>query len=161
VRRLLPDPADHVSADAAYGFARERHPSGRPWVGWCMVASLDGATVVDGQSGALSNPTDGAVLQALRSAADVILVGAGTVRAEGYGAPRKAGQRIGVVSRTGRLDTTTELFTSGAGFLVLPEDGPRPPPVSTASAPDRAMWTCLRWSPAWTPRSFRPRVGRR
>ena len=32
-------------------------------------------------------------------------------------------QRIGVVSSSGRVDTATELFTSGCGFLVVPEDG--------------------------------------
>jgi riboflavin biosynthesis pyrimidine reductase len=122
VRRLLPDPVDHVTPEQAYAFARDRHPSGRPWVGVCMVASVDGSTVTDGRSGGLSCPTDHDVLLALRSVADLILVGAATVRAEGYGVPRKPGQRIGVVSRTGRIDPTTDLFTSGAGFLVLPED---------------------------------------
>jgi riboflavin biosynthesis pyrimidine reductase len=90
-----------------------------------MVASLDGSTVVDGRSSGLSSAADGEVLHTLRDLADVILVGAGTVRAEGYGAPKRAGQRIGVVTRTGRVDVTTPLFTSGAGFLILPEDGPQ------------------------------------
>ena len=74
--------------------------AGRPWVGICMVASLDGATVVEGRSGGLSNPQDAAVLARLREAADVIIVGAATVRQESYGPPRKAGQRIGVVTAT-------------------------------------------------------------
>ena len=90
----------------------------------CMVASLDGATVVDGRSGGLSHPVDFEMLLALRARADVIVVGAGTVRAEGYGPPRRPGQRIAVVSRTGKVDTSTELFRSGAGFLILPHDAP-------------------------------------
>jgi len=90
-----------------------------------MVASLDGSTVVDGRSSGLSSEADSEVLHALRELADVILVGAGTVRAEGYGPPKKRGQRIGVVTRTGRVDVTGALFTSGAGFLILPEDGPQ------------------------------------
>ncbi len=90
----------------------------------CMVSSLDGATVVDGRSGGLSHPVDSEMLSALRARADMIVVGAGTVRAEGYGPPRRAGQRIAVVSRTGNVDTSTSLFTSGAGVLVLPEDAP-------------------------------------
>jgi riboflavin biosynthesis pyrimidine reductase len=102
--------------------AAERHRVGdRPWVGACMVAGLDGAVVIDQRSGALSSPEDTALLAALRRVADVILVGAGTVRAEGYGPPKKPGQRIGVVTASGAVDVTTDLFTSGAGFLVMPE----------------------------------------
>lgn len=122
--RLIPS-SEPVGADAL-ATGERRRVGDRPWVGACMVASLDGAVVIDQRSGDLSSPEDTALLAALRRAADVILVGAGTVRAEGYGAPKKPGQRIGVVSATGDVDTTTELFTSGAGFLVLPEDTTAP-----------------------------------
>ena len=89
-----------------------------------MVASLDGSTVVDGRSGALSNPNDSELFLTLRDLADVIVVGAGTARAEGYGPPRKVGQRVGVVSNTGRVDADSALFASGAGFLIVPESAP-------------------------------------
>jgi len=89
-----------------------------------MVESIDGSTVLDGQSAGLSNDADRDLLLTLRSIADMIIVGAGTVRAEPYGPPRKAGQRIGVVSRSGKVDTTTALFASGAGFLIMAEDSP-------------------------------------
>lgn len=89
-----------------------------------MIASIDGSTVVDGRSGALGGPGDRAVFATLRRHADVIIVGAATVRAEGYDPPKRAGQRIGVVTASGRVDTTTPLFTSGAGFLVTTEDSP-------------------------------------
>ena len=46
---------------------------------------------------------------------------------EGYGPPKKAGQRIGIVTASGNLDPASELFRSGAGFLIMPEDGPPPP----------------------------------
>jgi len=121
VRRLIPDPVDQVTVAEAYGHPRDR-VLGRPTVGMCMVASIDGSTVVDGRSSALSSPMDRDVLLGLRSLADVVLVGAETVRREGYGPPSRSGLRVGVVSRTGRVDTSTPLFTSGAGFLVLPED---------------------------------------
>lgn len=124
MRRLHPEPAADTTITELYTVDRPRHPDGRLHLGICMVMSLDGSTVVDGSSGKLSNPTDGKVLGALRQLADVILVGAQTVRAEGYGPPTKAGQRIGVVTRTGTLDLTSELFTSGAGFLVCPESCP-------------------------------------
>lgn len=123
MRRLLPEPAVSVTVAEAYGESRSRL-LGRPTVGMCMVASIDGSTVVDGRSAALSSPADRDVLLGLRAAADVVLVGAETVRREGYGPPSKTGLRVGVVSRSGRVDTSAPLFTSGAGFLVLPEDAP-------------------------------------
>jgi len=125
MQRLAPPPATPVSVWDAYGEPRPVLPSGRPWLGLCMVASIDGSTVLDGESRGLSSDTDREVLLTLRQAADMILVGAGTVRAEGYGVPKKPGQRIGVVSQSGKIDPNLDLFTSGAGFLVLPEDAPR------------------------------------
>ena len=88
----------------------------RPWVFVNMVTSVDGATAADGRSGALGGPADKLVFHALRAAADVVVAGAATVRAEHYGPPRVAprlqqlrrarGQapvpRLAVVS--GRLD---------------------------------------------------------
>jgi riboflavin biosynthesis pyrimidine reductase len=49
-----------------------------------MVVSADGAVSVDGRSRGLSGPADRMVFTVLRSLADVILVGSGTVRAERY-----------------------------------------------------------------------------
>jgi riboflavin biosynthesis pyrimidine reductase len=111
-----------ITVDDAYGTALGSRVDA-PWVSLCMVASIDGSTVVDGTSAKLSSPTDAAVLWRLRELADVILVGAGTVRDEGYGVPRKQGQRIGVVTQSGRLDFTSDLFASGAGFVVTSESG--------------------------------------
>lgn len=88
-----------------------------------MVASIDGSIAVDGTSGILSSPTDTAVLARLRRLADLLVVGAGTIRDEGYGAPKKQGQRLGVVTTSGALDYDTELFTSGAGFVITSETG--------------------------------------
>ena len=105
----------------AYETERPTRPEGRPWIAVCMIASLDGSVVVNGASRALGNPTDQHILGTLRRLADLIIVGAGTVRAEGYGPPKKAGQRIGVVTNSGAIDLETELFQSGAGFLVAPE----------------------------------------
>ena len=123
MRRLFDHPTDHVTVREAYGVDRPR-PAGRPWLGVCMVSSIDGSTVVEGNSRSLSSPTDQEVLLTLRDLADVLIVGAATVRIEGYGPPRKRGQRVGVVSRRGDVDASTPLFTSGAGFLILPEDAP-------------------------------------
>jgi riboflavin biosynthesis pyrimidine reductase len=137
MRRLHPDPIDHVSVAEAYGVRRPR-PVQRPWLGLCMVASVDGSTVVAHRSEALSSAADREVLVTLRSLADVIVVGAGTVRVEGYGPPSKPGQRIGVVSRRGDVDVSMPLFTSGAGFLIVPRSAPERP-VDTIRAGDHDL----------------------
>lgn len=90
-----------------------------------MVASIDGSVAVEGRSGALGGSGDKAVFSALRATADVILVAAGTARAESYGPPRppsarraereRRGQkpvpRIAVVSRSLDLDPASPLFS--------------------------------------------------
>lgn len=129
MRRLLPDPAgpvDPVDLDAAYVTPLRPRPAERPWVLLDMIASVDGATKADGVTASLGGPGDKAVFRALRACADVILVGAETVRAEGYGPPRTGdaeraarvarGQaewpRIAVVSGRLDLDWSSSLFTA-------------------------------------------------
>jgi len=134
VRRLLPTPLAAVTPFEAYADPERRRHDGRPWLGLCMIASLDGATVVGGASGGLSSPTDSQVLAALRRHADVVLVGAATVRAEGYGPPKKPDLRIGVVTSKGDgLDYGSPLFASRAGFVVTTDDAPDLP-VDTVRA---------------------------
>ena len=56
-----------------------------PWLRTMMVMTLDGATVgPDGLSGSISGPADKRVFMEARRLADVVLVGAGTIRAERY-----------------------------------------------------------------------------
>lgn len=63
----------------------ENRHSNRPWVSFNFIASIDGAASMDGLSGQLGNAWDQRVFSLLRQSADVILVGAQTIRAEGYG----------------------------------------------------------------------------
>jgi riboflavin biosynthesis pyrimidine reductase len=67
------------------------YPTPVPASGWVranMVSTLDGsANGPDGGSGALGGSADRAVFGVLRGLADVILVGAGTARVEGYRRP--------------------------------------------------------------------------
>lgn len=116
VLRLLPAPAGPTSIVAAYDVDRPI-VAGRPWVGMCMVSSLDGSISVDGTSGGLGNANDLDVLLTLRALADVVVVGSATVSGEGYGPPA-SGTRVGVVTNRGSVDSSAPLFRSGAGFVI-------------------------------------------
>jgi riboflavin biosynthesis pyrimidine reductase len=63
----------------------------QPWLRANMVASTDGAASLGGQSRGLSGPGDRMVFTILRSLADLILIGAGTARAEHYRPAQTAG----------------------------------------------------------------------
>jgi len=86
VRMLLPDRAgdlDDDAIDAAYAW-----PAG-PWVRANMVSTVDGAARSPaGTSRGISSDPDRRVFAALRGLADVVLVGAQTVRTEGYNPAR-------------------------------------------------------------------------
>lgn len=91
-----------------------------------MVASTDGAASLDGRSGGLSGPGDRMVFTVLRSLADIILVGAGTARAERYRPAQAAGlwtglrapeappPAIAVVTASLHLDPEGALLTEAA-----------------------------------------------
>lgn len=77
-------------------------PPSPTWVRLNFVVSINGSAVgADGKSDSLSSPTDRRILGVLREHADVVLVGARTVRREGYVSPRHA--RLAVVTRSGDL----------------------------------------------------------
>lgn len=68
--------------EVAYAYPRSR----TPWIRTNFVSTLDGAAYAsDGLSGSLGGDADTQVFGLLRSLADVIVIGAGTARAEGYG----------------------------------------------------------------------------
>lgn len=130
VRRLHPDPANAVVSLDQYAY-----PEGaRPYLRANMVSSLDGAAAVEGRVGVLTGHADQILLHELRSLCDVLLVGAGTVRAEGYGPlevaeelrERRAdrGQppvpRLAILTRGIDLDLSAPVFTAaGERPLVL------------------------------------------
>lgn len=127
MRQLLPVAADGV--DPADVYADLPVVAGRPAVRLNMIASLDGAATVGGRSGGLGGPADHRVFAALRELADVVLVAAGTVRAERYG-PSKV--PLGIVTRSCALDLDAPLFTKGARAIVLTVA--TAPPVAVAAA---------------------------
>lgn len=123
MRQLFPDAGDVDPLDA-YGRLNRLGPR-RPGVRLNMIASVDGAASLQGRSGALGGPADKALFAMLRALADVILVGAGTMRAEGYGHARlddaaqarrtrwglPAVPPIAVVTRACRLDWASPFFS--------------------------------------------------
>ncbi|HSA53399.1 MAG TPA: pyrimidine reductase family protein [Yinghuangia sp.] len=141
MRRLLPAPetpasptGPDVDLDAAYAYPTEVVDAGRAWVRANMVASLDGAAQAgDGLSAGLSSPGDKRIFGVLRALADVVLVGASTVRNEGYRPPRPnpayapareaAGRPpvpvIAIVSRSLELDFSAPLFTEAVVPTVV------------------------------------------
>jgi riboflavin biosynthesis pyrimidine reductase len=94
-------------------------PSDRPWVRSNFVATIDGAAHdEDGRSGSLGGEIDTRVFHVLRSLADVIVVGAGTARTEGYGPDVRP---IAVVSRS--LDVPESLVVPGQ-IVITTTDAP-------------------------------------
>ena len=111
-----------------------------------LAVSLDGAVELEGRSGALGGPADRQLFSVLRSLADVVLVGAGTARAEGYGPvwmrPSRRDRRVArgqaplptlaVVTASADLDPSLRLFGERR------DDQPAPPHpiVLTCAAAD-------------------------
>jgi riboflavin biosynthesis pyrimidine reductase len=94
----------------------------RPWLRVNFVSTLDGAaTGDDGRSGSINTDADFVVFQLLRELADVVVVGAGTVRNEGYVPLRDedpAAPPLAVVSHAARLPEKLRGSEPGAVLLV-------------------------------------------
>jgi riboflavin-specific deaminase-like protein len=94
----------------------------RPWVRVNFVSSLDGAVQLDGRSRGLSSDADRMVFGILRQHADAVLVGAGTLRDEGYRAVRLSEQRRTWRRDNGLAENPTLVVVSGN--LDLDPDSP-------------------------------------
>lgn len=122
VRQLFPFAVDDIDPLVVYGDGPV--VAGRPAVRLNMIVSVDGGTSWNGVSGGLGGPADRQVFAAMRAAADMVLVAAGTMRAERYGPAvlpadvqdlrRTRGQRpvppVAVVSRHCDFDFTAPFF---------------------------------------------------
>lgn len=123
-----PDPTDEQVLEAYKAPA-----SVSAFVRFNFVATIDGAATHAGLSGALGSSADQRIFGLLRRLADVILVGAGTIRAEGY-----AGELLDEVSKAWRLayampmrpvlgivsgrldlDPASELFSQNPGEILI------------------------------------------
>lgn len=158
MRQLVPsDPLDErpgrADIDVAERIASELrvHPDGRrPWVFANMVTTIDGAATVDGRSGGLGGPGDRDVFSTLRAEADVIVVGAQTVRDERYRLAREPGlvgrrrraergqgarARLCIVTRSSTLDGEPPLLDE------------LPPPGAPAEPWERPLIATIRHDP--------------
>lgn len=111
MRLLLPDsrPVADGELPALYDWP------GTPWLRSCMVMAVDGSVVgPNGLSGSISSAADRAVMAAIRSGADAYLVGAGTIRAEGYGAVRARPEHAAARLERGQLAAPTLAIVSAS-----------------------------------------------
>ncbi len=140
--RLHPGPVTELDADS---LARAHHDPARrrrdlPWLCVNMISTLDGAISVDGTSGALGGPGDHACFELIRAQADVVMVGAGTFRAERYSTGPRTEEvlarrrsngvddllRLAIITSSADLDLDQPSFT----------DSPRRPLVITTESAD-------------------------
>ena len=153
---LLPAPVgpaagDRLDDDAlARLYAYPAQDRAQAWVRVNFVSTLDGAaTGADGRSGSINTGADREVFALLRALADVVVIGAGTARAEGYrravtrtkwrARRQAAGQQphpaVAVVSRSAQVPTllAEQRADSGAAYLITCGSG-RAGPLDEARA---------------------------
>ncbi|MEA2467173.1 MAG: hypothetical protein QOJ57_1299 [Thermoleophilaceae bacterium] len=86
LRRLHPEPGELTPEEAASGLRLgDLAPPDRPYLVLNMVSTLDGRIAIGGRSGPIGDEADRELFHCLRTQADAVMVGAGTVRAERYG----------------------------------------------------------------------------
>jgi riboflavin biosynthesis pyrimidine reductase len=114
MRRLHPGTAEEDPATTYAELWPEPMAGPGPHVALGMVTSVDGGASVDGRTDRLGGAADRIAFTRLREACDVILVGAQTVRAEGYGPPvGDAGRRLRRRQR-GRAEVPQVAIVSGS-----------------------------------------------
>lgn len=105
-------------------------PDGRPWLRAVMAMTLDGVMRgPDGGSRSISTPADQRWFGTLRRDPDVLLVGAGTIRAEDYRPSRKV---VAIVSASLDLPASLRMFRERT------DEHPRPLVITTARAAEHA-----------------------
>ncbi len=142
--RLRPDPGE-TELTALYAHPttgiRRGDRAATAWVRVNMISTLDGAaTGADHRSGTINGDADLRVFGVLRATADVVLIGAGTARAEGYGSVEVASALAAARAARGQRAALELAVVSGTGRLpaaLLDSDHP-PLVVTIADRPDLA-----------------------
>ncbi|PZQ90647.1 MAG: pyrimidine reductase family protein [Leifsonia xyli] len=140
IDRVWPEPAADLADEQLTAALRGAAPVLRV----NFVSSVDGAATRDGLSGGLGEAADRRYFELLRRVADVVLVGAGTVRAEGYGPLRVSAASAAWRSANGLTPHPVFAIVSGALDLdpdsrIFTEAPIRPVVVTTAGHDTRAF----------------------
>jgi riboflavin-specific deaminase-like protein len=133
-RQLAPEPGTVDESVLLGSFVQEAvPPADRPFTMANFVMSVDGRATVEGRSGGLGDDGDRAIFHCLREQVDAVLVGTGTLRAEGYGRllgkPERRQRRIDrgqtpepllvAVSRSGDIPTDIPLFGEPEARIIV------------------------------------------
>ena len=111
-------PIDIFAADARERVTALYYLPRPDWVRINLITSLSGSAAgADGTSETLSNPVDRLILKAIRELSDVVVIGAASVRAEGYFVPKDGA--LAVVSRTGDFSGHHIRDTAKNGTLLI------------------------------------------
>jgi riboflavin biosynthesis pyrimidine reductase len=134
------EPAGPAELAEAYAY-----PDTEPWLRANMVASVDGAATDGARTEGLGGPADRRLLSLLRALADVVIVGAATVRAEGYGPvrprewwgdlrkDRTPAPPLAIISRSLDFDFEAPVFTEAITPTIV---------VTCPSAPVERVRAC-------------------
>jgi riboflavin-specific deaminase-like protein len=138
VQQLLPERGPTSPEEFASGLRlAELAPPGRPYLGVNMVSALDGKATIDWRTRGLSTDLDRRLFHHLRTQADAVMVGAGTVRTERYGRMTKTDELRAKRVAEGRAPHPLAVIVSAR--LDLPPDLPilndpdQPVLIATAS----------------------------
>ncbi|MGI9163239.1 MAG: pyrimidine reductase family protein [Mycobacterium sp.] len=107
-------PVDDERLEVLYSY---RAGLTRPVVRGNVIASLDGAAATEGTSGGLGGSGDRRLFSLLRELADVIVVGAGTARAETYAGAKMSADRRQRRKSRGQLEVPPIALVSRSGVL--------------------------------------------
>jgi riboflavin biosynthesis pyrimidine reductase len=131
-RRLLPDAAAHLTAEDLAAHVPGAPRDGRPFVLLNMIATADGRATIEGRTAPIANRADYELFHALRARTDAVMVGAETIRVEGYGPMEPVAV---VVTRSVELPTGTGLLAAPGNRVVIvtPSDATLPPAAASVS----------------------------
>lgn len=115
-RRLLPDAATDMTAEDVAAQVSAPPPPDRPFLFANFIATADGRATIAGRTGPIANRADYELFHALRGRADAVMVGAETVRVEGYGA---MDQTAVLVTRSARVPADKGLLKAPGNRIVV------------------------------------------
>lgn len=143
MERLFPDPGPTTVAEQLDAFDPAADAgTERPHTFTNFAVTADGRATIGGRSGAIGSATDTEMLVGLRTKAEAVMIGAGTMRAERYGRlipdpmKRALRERRGLpqdplaVLISGRLDLPWDapMFTCGGGRVLIFTTAAEDPP---------------------------------